>query len=306
MSSFHLYKKRDFGTYISDTSDFFKKFWKNYFKNFVVINGAMMLILCLIYYFIFKDTFSSTFSGRGITPQFLYDENIGIFIVLISVAMLVAVVFSLFLIAFPIAYLQLIDKTDRDNFTSSEIFNQIKPLLGRIFLFGLISLLILVPIALVTAAVASALILIIIGIPILVISMGILMVWYMQSLFVYLNEDKGYFEALKAGWQILFGRFWPIVGSTLIITLAVYILSTIVTFIPSMMTIGSIFSTGTEPDISKVMPAMSIVYVLNILLSYLLYNLIYVNQGLIYYGSKEETEHISAFSEIDNIGKNAE
>lgn len=36
-----FYKKRDFGALISDTFTFFKENGKNYFKNYILLNGQI-------------------------------------------------------------------------------------------------------------------------------------------------------------------------------------------------------------------------------------------------------------------------
>lgn len=68
---FQLYKQRDFNEMLNDTVGFFKSSWKNYFTNFIVITGAMLLVLCLIFFFIFRDLFASLISGNPLpSPAF--------------------------------------------------------------------------------------------------------------------------------------------------------------------------------------------------------------------------------------------
>lgn len=306
MSSFPLYKKRDFGEYMSDTFQFFRKFWKNYLLNFITLNGTLLIILCLIYYFIFKDLFGQALSNPTATPSFFTDENAGVFATLMTVGAIVAIIFTVITTAYPIVYLRLVADTERESFTASELLNEIKKHIGRILLFGLLSIFTFLPLLMIFFLLSFALVFLLVGIPLLILGMGAAMTWINQSLYVYLNEEVGYFDAMGSGWRILFSNFWHIAGSSTVIIFIMYTLTGVVSFIPYIIMMGQLFSTGGQPDVEGVLPLMITVYVINIVLSYILSNLIYINQGLIYYSSKEAEDHIQAFSEIDTIGQNEE
>jgi hypothetical protein len=72
------------------------------------------------------------------------------------------------------------------------------------------------------------------------------------------------------------------------------------------MTLGSILSSGGNPGPLTMTPLMTAIYVVGLIISYVLYNVLYVHQGMIYYSSREATEHYQTFSDIDNIGKDEE
>jgi hypothetical protein len=60
-----FYKKRDFGTLISDTFLFFKENGKNYFKNYILINGLLLILLVVIIAFGYHELFGQIFGGNS-------------------------------------------------------------------------------------------------------------------------------------------------------------------------------------------------------------------------------------------------
>lgn len=307
MSVFQLYKKRDFSTYIGDTMQFLKQLGKNFFLNYLVINGALLLVWCVIYYFLFKESMGNIFTPQKTANSWLmFNNNFGLLISFGAIFMIVMIVFSIFTIAYPMVYIKLVDNTDRDTFTSSELFAEIKDYAGRIFLFGFISFFTLIPFLIIVMALGIALSFILIGIPILLLSIPTAMAWAMQSIYVYLEEETGYFEALSRGWKITFSNYWSIIGSTMALLVCVTILGSTVSMIPSIMTLSSMISTGGHPSPVAMTPLMIIIYIVGMIISYILNNILYVHQGIIYYSSLEDSEHYQAYSDIDNIGKDEE
>ena len=307
MSVFQLYKKRDFSTYIGDTMQFLKQFGKNFFRNYLVINGALLLVVCVIYYFLFKESMGNIFTPQKAANSWLMsNNNFGLLISFGAIFMIVMILFSIFTIAYPMVYIKLVDNTDRDTFTSSELFAEIKDYAGRIFLFGFISFFTLIPLLVIIMALGVALSFILIGIPVLLLSIPTIMAWAMQSIYVYLEEETGYFEALGRGWKITFSNYWGIIGSTMALLVCVTILGSTVSMIPSIMTLSSMISTGGHPSPVAMTPLMIIIYIVGMIISYILYNILYVHQGIIYYSSLEDSEHYQAYSDIDNIGKDEE
>jgi len=307
MSVFQLYKKRDFSTYIGDTMQFLKQFGKNFFRNYLVINGALLLVVCVIYYFLFKESMGNIFTPqKAVNPWLMYNNNFGLLISFGAIFMIVMILFSIFTIAYPMVYIKLVDNTNRNTFTSSELFAEIKDYAGRIFLFGFISFFTLIPLLVIIMALGVALSFILIGIPVLLLSIPTIMAWAMQSIYVYLEEETGYFEALGRGWKITFSNYWSIIGSTMALFVCVSILGSTVSMIPSIMTLTSMISTGGNASPMAMTPFMIIIYIVGLIISYVLYNILYVHQGIIYYSSLEDSEHYQAYSDIDNIGKDEE
>lgn len=305
MSEFQLYKKRDFSAYIGDTIQFFKQFWKNYFQNYVVINGVLLLVFVSLYFLLFKDLFSNMYDPNAIKTWMSYN-NSGSFMLSIIVLMIIAIVFSVFTTAFPMVYFNLLNTTGRDAFTASEMLNGIKAYAGRMILFGIISFFVMIPIVFIFFAFGVALSFLIIGIPILFLGLPTVLIWSMQSLYVYLEEETGYFQALSKGWKITVQKYWHLVGSTIAVYFCITILSSVFSMVPAFMMMGSIITSGGTPKPQTMTPLMMAFYLVGLIVTFICYNFIYVQQGLIYYSAQENTEHYQAYSDIDNIGKDEE
>jgi hypothetical protein len=306
---FQLYKKRDFSTFLSDTIDFFKGNFKNYFGNFITITGALLVVLCVIFFFIFKDLFDTVLSNSGnseILGTYLQD-NLAQIILLGGIGFIVAIVFTCITMSFPVAYLQLMNETGRDSFTSSELFEQMKGMLVRVVIFSLLSILIIFPLAIIAFFISVALIFLIIGVPLMIILFPAIYIFISQSLYVYLTEDEGYFDSLGRGWKILFSKkFWPVIGNTVVVYIVIGILQSILPMIPYFFMIGSALSAGDAASKLTGMTApMITLYILSIVSSYFFQNILIINQGLIYYSSLEQETNTQALSEIDSIGQDA-
>ena len=305
MQEFQLYKKRDFSAIINDTMQFFKQTWKNYFRNFVIINGALLLLMCVLYFLVFKDMFKNMYNPgihavswlSGSSNPVLSGGGMLLFF-------LVTIALSVFTMAFPMVYLKLIKTQGEESFTSSEIFNGIKSYAGRIILFGLISFFIMIPIAIIVFVIGVALSFLLIGIPILFLALPTFMVWITQALYVYLEEDESYFTALGRGWKITFEKYLHVVGSTIIVFLFVMFVGSIFSMIPVIMMLSSVFTSGGHPEAMVMTPTMTVFYILGMIFSYIANNVIYIQQGLVYYSSQENSVNHLAFSDIENIGKN--
>lgn len=301
MPVFQLYKKRDFSTYIGDTFQFFKQFGKDYFRNYLAINGALLLIMCFLYFLFMKQGFGNMYNPNFTNPWLGSGENIGLIIGFGIIFILATIVFAIFSTAFPMVYIKMVDTTNRDNFRSSELLEEVKKSAGRILMFGIISFFLLAPLFAIVLALCALLMIILIGIPAFFLALGTFMVWTMQSLYVYLNENTGYFEALGKGWKITFSNYWNIIGSSIVMAICASVLGSIFSMIPAFASISAALS-GVNPAAMTVSPMMLAFNVLGMLTSYIMYNAIYLHQGIVYYTSLEATAHHQTFTDIENIG----
>jgi hypothetical protein len=70
---------------------------------------------------------------------------------------------------------------------------------------------------------------------------------------------------------------------------------------------GSVITSGGQHGIDPSFGGlMAIMYVLMIFVTCILYNAIYIQQGLIFYSSQEKEVNVQAFSDIDSIGRDEE
>lgn len=306
MSEFQLYKKRDFSAIMNDTMQFFKQFWKNYFRNYVVINGALFLLMFILYFLVFKDMFKNLYNPNAAGQWLTNNSNPGLFAGGLLLFFLVSIALSIFTTTFPMIYLKLLKTKGEESFTSSEIFSGIKSYAGRMFLFGLISIFVLIPIGIVVFGIGALLSIIIIGIPLILLAVPTFMIWFMQAMYVYIEEDSSYFNALGKGWKITFEKYWQVVGSTIVVFMLVMVVSSVFSMIPAIIMMSSILTSGGHPEPMTMTPTILVFYIIGMIFTFLAYNILYIQQGLVYYSSQENSMNSQAFSEIENIGKNEE
>jgi hypothetical protein len=311
---FELYKKRDLSANFSDTTTFFKSFGKHYFKNYFVINGIFLMVLVVLIYFISKIYMEVLFSGitnMQKNPNYLmayFNNNIPFTIAGFAITFLLIVILSMLNISFPVIYLKLFEKNNNNNFETQEIINGLKANVGKMIVFFLGCLFIIMPLAFIVLGLLFLLCFILIGIPLLIIVGFAFMSWITLSYYEYILKDVGYFRALANGFHLLKQQFWTIVGTTFLmiqgfITMIPYVLSMIWMFVSTK----NIQEPASRSDTFSTMGIlMAVIMVLSVLLSYVFNNFILINQGLIYYSLQEEKENNSTKSQIDLIGTDLE
>ena len=125
-----------------------------------------------------------------------------------------------------------------------------------------------------------------------------------------MNSDEGFFSALGDGFDTVKNQFWPIVGSTFVMYFIIQIISTIFTMIPylfgvvSMLT--SLKSSSNGDKFSAVSIMMSMVMEFSVICTYILNNLLIINQGMIYYSHIENSESTVSNDSIELIGTQSE
>jgi hypothetical protein len=304
MSEFQLYQKRDFSALMNDTMSFFKQFWKNYFRNYVVINGSLILLMCVLYFLVFKDLYKDMYTPKVDGSWFTNMNHPLLFAGGMILFFVVTIVLSVFTTAFPMIYLKLLKTKGEEVITSSEIFDGIKSYAQRLIYFGIISFFIMIPLGIIVFAIGAALSILIIGIPLLFLALPTYMIWITQAMYVYLEEEESYFTALGKGWKITFEKYWHVVGSTIVLSAFVMIVSSIFSMVPVFMMLSKIITSGGHVEPTVMTPTMLAFSVIGMIFSYFAYNILYVQQGLVYYSSRENDVNYQAFSEIENIGNN--
>lgn len=312
---FQLYKKRGFSEFISDTFSFLKQEGRNYFKNYFIINGPLLLVLVASTYFLSKIYFESMFASLGnvnnVTTTFTDNltSNIPFFIGIGILFFITIIIVSLINYLFPVCYLKLVAL--KKEATTKNILTAMKQKAGKTIVFFLASLVIITSIYLIISFIMILLIGILIGIPLLAIVVPAFISWVVLSFFDYMATDNGYFKALGNGFKLLQAKFWSIIGATLVILLIFFIALGIVTMVPYLITMISVYTdpsryTNNNETYSYVTIVVSVVFVLYILFNYTLQNIILINQGIIYYSVIEENENVSIKSDIDLIGSDSE
>lgn len=311
-----LFKKRTFSDMLSDSFNFFKLEGKHFFKNYFIVNGIFLLLLIALSYFLFKvyfEAMSSTLTSSSNSnynfAEELFDNNLPLIVgggIFFGILMLFITLINF---AYPVIYLKLYDKNNGNTFQIKDIVNELKSKFGKIFLFFLISLFTVFPLIVILLSILVLLSFVLIGIPLLLITFPLLFSLMSLSLYEYLNNDQGFFQAIGKAIQYIFKQFWPILGSTIIIYAIIQTIMTILSMIPYFIGMISIFSTINENGLDNEQEAfsalgilMTVIFIISILANYIFHNLLMINQGMIYYSIRENIEHKSSYSDIDSIG----
>lgn len=316
---FQLYKKRDFNSLISDTFLFFKLHGKNYFTNYLIINGGFLLVLVtLIYFFmkIFYEGLLASVSNKSYGSNPIFDNlysNMTYFVIGGIISFFLICIISIINYTYPIGYLKLIEKNTEQS--TKNLVDFIKSNFGKSILFFLGSLISFVPIFFIVGIILILLSIILIGIPLMFILFPTLITWISLSYYDYISNDHEFFTSVGNGYRLLTANFWSNIGSTVIMFVIVNVIIGIIYFVPYLIGIATLFSSPesingvqnqTIDNLSFMMILMSIIMIISILFNYLLQNLIFINQGMIYYSSKEEKENHTTKNNIDLIGTDVE
>ncbi|WP_461532379.1 hypothetical protein [Sinomicrobium sp.] len=305
-----LYKKREFGELFSDTFAFIKQHGKHFFKNYLIINGAFILVLMVFTYFFMKMysillTGSALYASNTMLEDYFNNNAtfIGIFVILF---VLVALVVGFITYAYTPIYLWLYSRTGNTDFGRKEIVKMLKDNSGKLITFILMCLLLAIPVFIAAGIVAAIMVVTIIGIFFLPLLLAIVTLTYNNALMEYLGSDKGAFECFEYGMKLTFKRFWTSVGSVALFYFIIQIVQGLVSLIPYMVGMVSVITTtgsgSSEESAALMMTIMMVSYLISFILSLIGNTFIQINQGVVYFSLKEETENINTASVIDQIG----
>jgi hypothetical protein len=309
---FQLFKNRDFGDYISDTFGFFRQTGKHFMKIYFTINGIPLMIMMVLSYFLFQvyfDFLKTSMSGQDFGGfESMMTENLPVIILLAIFIFLFLIFMSMLNYTVPVIYLDLYDKKKGNDFSVSDVVSVLKSNFGKMLIFFIASLFVITPIAFIIFALLILLCFIIIGFPLLLFAIPTFFSWIALSYYEYINFNKGYFESLSNGFSKMKSQYFPIVGSLMVIYIIVQVATTIFTMIPYLFGMVSMFTSleqnpGSSEGLGTFGIMMAIVMVISILMSYILNNLMLVNQGLAHYSRRENDENISSQDSIDLIGR---
>lgn len=315
---FELYKKRELGDCITDTFRFFKRFGKHFFKIFFVINGAFLLITGAFVYWFLKINFQFVSQNNAANPDPNYvlnyfEDSYPMFIGFVAIFVIVVLVLSLFNSAYPILYLKLVEKKNTNDFTIEDIMKNFKQNLGKIIKFCIGIIFIVVPVLFIAIILMFLLCFVLVGIPLLLVSIPAFFTFINLSFYVYLTEEKGFFQSLNHAYVLLRQNFWTTIGTTFLVMIMIQMIQASITMVFYFIGIFIFFITtiansdfGTKPfEASPVLLLfISLLFVAIFALSYIFNNVLMVNQGIIYY-SLVSDDKISN-RDIELIGSNNE
>ena len=315
-----FYQKRDFGQFISDTFAFFKEHGKNYFKNYLLINGILLILMVIIFVFGYRELFSqmmgSNTSGQNYYFEAYFQENSAMLILVSTIVFVLFLAVTMVSYSYPILYLKRLTETGNKNIKADDILSDLKNNIGRFLILFLGLFFIVTPLAMIVFGLSVVLMFILIGFFLLILLGPALMNVVNFLMFDYFNTKKGFFESLSYAVRAQFsyknGRekspFWKYWGSTIVMYFIIQTITSIFTMIPMMFIFGGMMTipqTGElqqNPFEGSMGIFIYILYGVSLVFSFLMINVIFVNSGLQYYDSRTDLHRNVDLSEIDTIG----
>ncbi|ALM48286.1 hypothetical protein AMR72_04855 [Flavobacterium psychrophilum] len=315
---FQLYKSRNFNAIINDTFGFFKTEGKNYIKNYIIINGGLLLVLAVLAFIIGKVFFENLFFGAAgqdsadMAGEY-FSENFGFMVGLGVLTGILILLVTIINYSYPVIYLKLLETNEKPD--TKQLISAIKKILGKAVLFSLLSLITFVPLAIPLFAASALMIVLVITIPVAIALFAAYTCWIYLTFYDYLSTDNGYFTSMGNGWKMLFKNFWAHMGSTAIFYVILYIFQMLLMFLGFIIeSITGLVDSSTNPlgkmDSAEALSFFGILVLIGFLIyvfvAFIVGNLILVNQGIIYYSCREQQENKSLYKDIDLIGSDVE
>ena len=316
-----FYKKRDFGAFITDSFTFFKLYGKNYFKNYILLNGLLLILMVAIFIFGYRELimqiFGSNMSGESYYFDSYFEDNIGMFVVIGLITFLLFLLMMIVNYLFPVFYLKRLAEGET-KIRTDDILGDFKRNAGKIGKLCLGMIFIVTPLSLILMGISYVMILIVVGIFLIVLVYPALFNVITFLMYDYFNSKRGFFESLSYSIRSQFsytnGRerspFWKYWGSTVVISIILYVITTIFTAIPMIFFMLKITTTAPDanfeqnPFAGSLGVMMFVMYGISLLVSFFLSNMLYVNSGLMYYDSRRDFHQKVELEEIETIGIN--
>ncbi len=316
-----FYKKRDFGAFITDSFTFFKLYGKNYFKNYILLNGLLLILMVAIFIFGYRELimqiFGSNMSGESYYFESYFEDNIGMFVVIGLITFLLFLLMMIVNYLFPVFYLKRLAEGET-KIRTDDILGDFKRNAGKIGKLCLGMIFIVTPLSLILMGISYVMILIVVGIFLIVLVYPALFNVITFLMYDYFNSKRGFFESLSYSIRSQFsytnGRekspFWKYWGSTVVISIILYVITTIFTVIPMIFFMLKITTTAPDanfeqnPFAGSLGIMMFVMYGISLLVSFFLSNMLYVNSGLMYYDSRRDFHQKIELEEIETIGIN--
>ncbi|WP_313093155.1 DUF4013 domain-containing protein [Chryseobacterium flavum] len=316
-----FYKKRDFGTFISDSFNFFKLYGKNYFKNYLLINGLLLILMVVVVIFGYKELFSQLFGSNlgGETYYFeqYFSDNAGMLITVGIITFLLFMILAIVNYLYPVFYLKRIAQ-GTEKIKTDEILGDFKNNVGKIAKLCLGMMFIVAPLALFVVAFSYILVIVIIGFFLILLIYPTIFNVITFLMYDYFNSGRGFFESLSYSIRSQFSYpngsekspYWKYWASAFVMFIIISIATSVFTYIPLIFFYGSILTSSPDgnfeqnPFTGVAGIIFFVFYGISMLLSFFLSNLMYVNAGFMYYDSRTDLHQKAELEEIETIGIN--
>jgi hypothetical protein len=245
---------------------------------------------------------------RALTNYF--NENMGSIILYGSLYFFITLIVGVLNYAYVPIYLKLYDRHKGANFGSQELFDELKANIEKIIIFIFASILVMIPTMVFVIIVMFILSITLIGIPFILCVGALVSMFFHATLMEYINTDKGVFDCFGYGYNMCFQKFFPVIGAITLFLLMSIVFQSGVGFLQIIIQALLGITVLTDPNTYNAFAEFGSVafmvivafqlfsYLINLLIS----AVIQLNQGIIFYGLKEEKENIHGNSTIDEIG----
>lgn len=303
----NLYKTRDFSAFFSDTIAFFKKHGAHFLKNYILINGMLLLISILAFIPVlnlFIDFNSFEIRGDGnIQNLFLDSLNSGVFFIYFAILFIVGTFINSISYSFTPIYLKLYQEKKGTDFNSSDIINSLKNLFPKMLKYTIGVLILMIPLLFVLMI---ALIIVACTIVGLFIPIAVFMMLIMFTMFEYYHKPENRFlNSFYYAWDLIKLKFWHSVGCVALLMLLSWIIQQILsTFFELILNINTAeLLTLNKFELAGTMLASLLISIIfSLIISFIVNSITMLNQGIIFYSLKGEKDGIQTHSSIDEIG----
>ncbi|MEP6805914.1 MAG: hypothetical protein ABI892_15400, partial [Flavobacterium sp.] len=155
---------------------------------------------------------------------------------------------------------------------------------------------------------------VLIGIPLLILAIPTLFTWIHFSFYIYLTEEKSFFQSLNNAYLLLKENFWTSIGATFLAMVIIQMVQGSITmfiyFVGIFLVIGTalINPNFDNQSFDAASPflilSITLIFLLILVISTIFNNMLVINQGIIYYSLGADKKISTA--EIDLIGNNNE
>lgn len=312
-----FYKMRDFGALVSDTFNFIKKYGKNYFANYILINSLPFILMSSLFFIGYRELFAQLFVGNMEGQSYYFEtyfqENQTMLIVVSLLCFVIFMAALLINYCYPVFYMKRLSETRDSDIKASQIMQDIKANMGRILKLFVGSTFIITPIAVVLFSMTYLLLIILIGFFLMILVFPTFVNIVNFLLYDYFHKDRGFFGSLSYAFRAQFSYsnglyktpFWKYWGATLVMYIIIQILVWVFSIAPMFILLLSDFSFengGLQSFSGAEAVLLFVFYVVAILVSLVLYNIIYISSGFQYYDSRTDLHRAEDILEIETIG----
>lgn len=269
-----LFGNRDFSSNFDMTLNFTKQNYVKILKGIAILIPALLIIA-----FFTPDT---NFSTMGVSDYSdLMDSYAAMFtmgaITVYFLSVMITYCIFLYVISYMALYVKSPDGSVKNSDVWSKLANSFLPLIGGGIIFGLLST---------------------IGFILCIIPGIIIYVYLGFYAYVYINEDKGVINSFYRSYEIVSNNWWITLGYGLVFLILISVGSAIFTIPTYLILLGH----GLQIDF---LTSDVFAYLANFIASVgqlLLYPILYIAMGVMYYSHRNKIERVDMETEIDSIG----